>query len=285
MVLAMWAFAIEDMLIKAVANTVPTGVVLAIFGLGGMLIFMLLTWRRKEAIIHPAILSRPILLRAACEVTGRLFFILAITLTPLSSASTILQATPLVVVAGAALFFGEKVGFRRWCAVLVGFVGVLIVIRPGAGSFEPASLLAVIGMIGFAGRDLATRAAPSVLSNMQLGIYGFFIMIPTGLAMQMYTGSVVRIDLVASGLMTGAIVFGVIAYQCLTIAMRTGDVSVVAPFRYVRLLFAVFIGAVVFDEQLDMAMLLGGVIIVLSGCYTLVHNRWSIASEPKRDFV
>ena len=283
MVLAMWAFAIEDMLIKVVANAVPTGIVLAIFGLGGMLIFMLLSLRRREAIIHPAILSGPILLRAVCEVTGRLFYVLAITLTPLSSASTILQATPLVVIAGAALFFGEKVGFRRWCAVIVGFVGVLIVIRPGVESFELVSLLAVIGMIGFAGRDLATRAAPSVLSNLQLGIYGFFIMIPTGLAMHMYTGGVVRIDLAASGLLTGAIIFGVIAYHSLTIAMRTGDVSVVAPFRYTRLLFAIFIGAIVFDEQLDMTTLVGGLIIVLSGSYTLIHNKLNITAASKLD--
>ncbi len=283
MVLAMAAFAIEDMLIKAAADSIPTGIVLASFGLGGMLIFIFLTWKRGETIFHHAALSRPILLRAVCEVTGRLFFVLAITLTPLSSASTILQATPLVVVSGAALFFGERIGFRRWCAVLVGFVGVLFVIRPGLGSFEPASLLALVGMIGFAGRDLATRAAPAVLSNMQLGIYGFFVMIPTGLVMHLYTDEAVTVNTPAWGLIAGAVIVGVIAYNALTIAMRTGEVSVVAPFRYSRLLFAILAGVVVFGEQPDVMTLIGGLIIVLSGCYTLVSDRRNVTTETRAD--
>lgn len=70
---------------------------------------------------------------------------------------------------GAAIFFGEKVGVKRWLAVLVGFIGVLLIIRPGLDGFEVASLLAVVATFGFAGRELA----PRVLSNMQLGIYGF----------------------------------------------------------------------------------------------------------------
>lgn len=281
MVLAMGAFAIEDMFIKAAASTVPVGMVLAVFGLGGLLIFMCLTQQRGEAIIHPAILSRPVLIRAICEVTGRLFFTLAITLTPLSSASTILQATPLVVVLGAALLFGEDVGLQRWLAILVGFAGVLIVVRPGLNSFEPASLLAVVGMIGFAGRDLATRAAPPALSNMQLGIYGFFILIPTGLVMLLYSGESVTIDWAASGLMLGAIVFGVVAYNALTIAMRTRKISIVAPFRYTRLLFALLWGAVVFGEQPDALTLVGGLIIVLSGSYTLLTTRRRITTQTR----
>ncbi|MEH6822386.1 MAG: DMT family transporter [Motiliproteus sp.] len=285
MVLAMAAFAIEDMFVKAAASSVSTGIVLALFGLGGMLIFSGLTWRCGEKIIHRAVLSRPMLIRAVCEVVGRLFFVLAITLTPLSSASTILQATPLVVVLGAALLFGEKVGLQRWCAILMGFAGVLIVLRPGFGSFEPASLLAVIGMLGFAGRDLATRAAPPVLSNRQLGVYGFLILIPTGLVMHLYTGEAVNLDLASSGLVAGAVIFGVVAYYALTIAMRTGDVSVVAPFRYTRLLFALFLGAVAFGEQLDTMTLAGGLIIVLSGSYTLVHNRWNRATATQTELV
>ena len=95
MVLSMAAFSVEDMLIKSASTAVPIGLILMLFGLGGMLIFILLTWQRGEIVLHPEILSRPILLRASCEVLGRLTFALAITLTPLSSASAILQATPL----------------------------------------------------------------------------------------------------------------------------------------------------------------------------------------------
>ncbi|MBN4075336.1 MAG: EamA family transporter [SAR86 cluster bacterium] len=273
MVLSMAAFSIEDMLIKAAASTVPIGLILALFGLGGMLIFTLLTWQRGEVIFHPEILSRPILVRASCEVVGRLTFALAITLTPLSSASAILQATPLVAVVGAALIFKEQIGVMRWFAILLGFVGVLVIIRPGLAGFEAASLFALIATLGFAGRDLATRGAPSVLSNMQLGVYGFFVLIPTGLGMLFYNSEPIQLDLVVIFQIVGAIVFGVAAYYALTIAMRTGDVSVVSPFRYTRLLFALIWGGLVFSERPDMMTLLGGLLIIVSGSYTLIQSR------------
>jgi len=273
MILAMAAFAVEDMFIKAASVNMPTGLVLALFGLGGTLLFMLLTKQRGEPIIHPALLSKPILLRAISEITGRLFYTLAITLTPLSSASAILQATPLVVVMGAALLFGEKVGLKRWLAILVGFIGVLMIIRPGLEGFTPASIFAVIGTLGFAGRDLATRAAPPVLSNMQLGIYGFFVLIPTGFALMIYSGDTFSFDPGASLQILGSIIFGVIAYNALTIAMRTGDVSVVTPFRYTRLIFALILGVFVFSERPDLMTLMGALLIVVSGGYTLVTNR------------
>ncbi|WP_290703994.1 DMT family transporter [Amphritea sp.] len=273
MVLAMAAFAIEDMFIKASANTMPIGLILMLFGLGGMLIFIFLTWQRKERVLQPSIMSRPLLIRAGSEVVGRLCFALAITLTPLSSASAILQATPLVVLLGAAIVFGEHIDFKRWLAVLIGFAGVLMIIRPGLDGFNPASLFAVISTLGFAGRDLATRAAPPVLSNMQLGVYGFFVLIPTGFILQLYTGEPLVVNFEAGYQIVGAIIFGVIAYNSLTIAMRSGDVSVVTPFRYTRLLFALILGIIIFDERPDLMTLIGGMIVVLSGGYTLLQSR------------
>lgn len=280
MVLSMAAFSIEDMFIKAAANTVSIGLIMALFGLGGMLIFMILTWQRGESIFNTEILSRPILVRAGCEVIGRLTFALAITLTPLSSASAILQATPLVAVIGAALIFKERIGAMRWFAILLGFVGVLMIIRPGLAGFEAASLFALIATLGFAGRDLATRGAPLVLSNMQLGVYGFFVLIPTGLAMLFYNNESIQLDLIVSSQILGAVIFGVAAYYALTIAMRTGDVSVVSPFRYTRLLFALIWGALIFSERPDMMTLLGGMIIIISGSYTLIQSRRFLKINP-----
>ncbi|WP_435234665.1 DMT family transporter [Psychromonas sp. PT13] len=281
MVIAMAAFAIEDMFVKAAATSVPIGLILVLFGCGGTAIFVLLARQRGEQVFHPAILCRAIFLRVLCEITGRLTYALAITLTALSSASAILQATPLMAMIGAGLFFGEKINLRRWVAVFAGFIGVLMIIRPGLDGFEVASLFAVVATIGFAGRDLATRAAPSVLSNMQLGIYGFFILIPTGLGMLIYNEQTLALNTIASLQIVGATVFGVGAYNALTIAMRTGDVSVVSPFRYTRLLFALIIGVFVFSEQLDIMTILGSLLIVSSGVYTLMHSRKQKKAVPK----
>jgi len=174
---------------------------------------------------------------------------------------------------GAALLFGEQVGHKRWLAVLIGFMGVLMIIRPGLDGFEATSLFAVIATLGFAGRDLATRAASPVLSNMQLGVYGFFVLIPTGLAILIYQNEAIQFSATAAIQIIGAIVFGVVAYNALTIAMRTGDVSVVSPFRYTRLLFALALGIFIFGESPDLLTILGSLLIVLSGGYTLVQAR------------
>jgi len=273
MVAAMAGFSVEDMFLKSAAASLPVGQILMIFGAGGMLGFALLAARRGERILHPAILSPAILIRCVFEVAGRLFYTLAIALTPLSSASAILQATPLVVVMGAAVIFGERVGWRRWTAIAVGFAGVLIILRPGLDGFTPLSLLAVLGMLGFAGRDLATRAAPPVLSNLQLGVYGFAMMVPSGAILLAVSGGAALPSALAAGQLAAATVIGVLAYYALTSAMRMGEVSVVTPFRYTRLVFALILGATVFGERPDAATLLGSAVIVASGIYTLLRSR------------
>lgn len=275
MVLAMAAFALEDMFIKSASQSLPVGQILIIFGLGGMVIFMAMARAQGQRMVHPAICTRPMVLRSVAEVTGRLCYTLAIALTPLSSASAILQATPLVVAAGAVVFFGEQVGWRRWVAIAVGFCGVLLVLRPGVSGFEPASIFAVIGTLGFAGRDLATRAAPPSMSNNQLGIYGFAMLIVAGAVALGWTGGASWPSPLVWGQLAAATVIGVIAYNALTGAMRSGEISVVAPFRYTRLVFAMVLGVLVFGERPDAWTLVGSVVIVGSGLFTVLRERYA----------
>ncbi len=272
MVAAMAGFAVEDLLLKIVARGMPVGQILMIFGLGGALAFALLAQIRGERVLHPAALSRAVAVRAGFEVTGRLFYTLAIALTPLASASAILQATPLVVVAGAALIFGETVGWRRWTAISVGFLGVLVILRPGLDGFSVLSLLAVIGLIGFAGRDLATRAAPPALTSLVLGVYGFAAMVPAGAVLLAWTGGAVLPGVAVAGVLAVTIIIGVAAYFALTLAMRTGEVSAVTPFRYTRLVFALILATVFLGERPDSWTLAGAAMIVASGLYTLART-------------
>ncbi len=270
----MAGFAVEDLFLKIAARSLPVGEVLIVFGAGGMAAFAVLARRRGDRVLSPAILSRPILLRAVFEMAGRLFHTLALAAVPLALVSTLLQATPLVVVAGAALLFGERVGWRRWAAIAVGFAGVLIVLRPGTEAFSAAALLAVAGMAGFAGRDLATRAAPPAMSSLALGVYGFAAMVPAGAAVLAATGTApVMPGAGAAAALAGATVVGVGAYYALTQAMRSGEVSVVTPFRYTRLLFGVALAAALLGERIDAATILGSLLIVGSGLYTLWRAR------------
>mgnify|MGYP005991628251 CR=1 FL=1 len=213
-------------------------------------------------------------IRVVFEISGRLFYFLAITLTNLSAATVILQATPLVVVAGAAIVFGEKVGWRRWFAILIGLCGVIVIIQPGTDSFSPLSILAVIGMIGFAGRDLASRAAPQTLSTSALGFYGFLAVVVAGALVAVWQGTAFnRPDIATSLNLIGAILAGAAAYACLMRAMRIGEVSAVTPFRYTRLLFGITLGVLLFDETLSSTMILGAGLIAFSGLFILWRGK------------
>ena len=274
MVASMAAFAIEDSLFKAAAVTVPVGQMLMLFGVGGAIIFACLALWNKEPLYHADVLSPPMRIRMCFEITGRLFYVLAVAITPLSSATAILQATPIVVVAGAAVFFGERVGWMRWAAIVVGLIGVMIVLRPGTDAFSPLSILAVIGMLGLAGRDLASRAAPKTLSTVLLGLYGFLTVIAAGGIFALWQGrSFVWPEGQAAAFILGAICIGVFAYTALMKAMRTGEVSVVTPFRYTRLVFGVGLGVLVFGERLDGATIVGCLLIVATGLFIIWRGK------------
>ncbi|MDC0738240.1 DMT family transporter [Cognatishimia sp. SS12] len=274
MLAAMAGFAAEDALLKSVAQALPIGQLMVLFGLGGALCFAALARHQGAALFLRDVRAPIMQLRFGFEFTGRLFYVLAIALTPLSAATVILQAAPLVVVAGAAIFLGETVGWRRWTAIALGLLGVLVIIQPGAESFTPLSLLAVLGMLGFAGRDLASRVAPKSLGTATLGFYGFLTIVLAGLAYGGWQGLAPRPLSAATALaLLGAILVGVASYSCLMKAMRTGDVSAVTPFRYSRLIFGVALGLLFFKEQLTPEILLGSGLIVLAGLFILWRGR------------
>jgi len=273
MIGAMAAFAVEDTLFKAATHHVPVGLALLIFGGCGALIFACVAVYRRESLLPTGGLTRGLLIRGLFEFIGRLFFGLALAFADLSTTSAILQATPLVVVAGAVVVFGERVGWRRWLAIAIGLLGVMLVLRPDGASLNPTALFAVLGMLGFAGRDLTTRATPQSVTNAQLGVLGYVALTLAGGTVHLAIGTPLAVPATGPALqLIAAAVVGVVAYSSLTAAMRTGDVSVVTPFRYTRLVFALALAMVVFGERPDAMMLLGSALIVGSGVFTLARS-------------
>lgn len=274
MVLAMLGFAIEDSIIKQMGTALPVGQILVLLGIGGSVVFAGVVLAQHRALFERAMLAGPVLARGVGEIFGTICFVSAIVFTPLSTASAILQATPLVVTLGAALFLSESVGWRRWAAIAVGFIGVLMIIRPGLEGFSPLSLFAVGGVLGLALRDIATRKTSANLSTMQLSFLGFLVLIPAGLVLLAITGQrFAPMDTRLILLVLGAISIGVFAYYGIVAAMRVGEISFVSPFRYSRLIFAMIIGVVFFGERPDALTLLGSAIIVASGIYTVLRER------------
>lgn len=273
MVAAMGGFAVEDMFVKLVAENLPTSEILLILGIAGTSIFGIWGTLRGDRFFTPAMFTGTMLLRNLGEMIGTVCFVTAISLTPLASASAILQATPLAVTLGAAVFLGAPVGWRRWTAILVGFFGVLMVVRPGLDGFQPASLFAVASVIALATRDLCTRVAPPAVSSIVLSAYGFGMMPISGLLLLPFVDAPQIPTLTESSFLFGALVFGVLGYYALICATRMGDMAVVTPFRYSRLIFAIGIGIAVFGEKPDRWTLIGACIIIGSGLYTLLREQ------------
>jgi drug/metabolite transporter (DMT)-like permease len=165
------------------------------------------------------------------------------------------------------------VGWRRWLAIITGFIGVLIVIRPGLEGFRPASLFAVQGVIGLSIRDLATRAMPPQVRSMVLSAYGFGVIVPAGLVMMLFEAPPVLPGAAQSGFIAAALIVGPVGYYMIVAAMRVGDVAVVTPYRYIRLVFAMMVGVLAFGEVLDFYTLLGAAIIIGSGLFTIYRER------------
>lgn len=283
MIAAMAAFAVEDALFKSVASSFPPGRATVLFGLTGLLIFVLWSLVAREPVLVREMVRPRLLVRSGFEIGGRLFFALALAFAPLATTSAILQATPLVVIAGASLLTGTRVSPSRWAAVGLGFAGVLLVIRPTPAEFDATALFAVAGTVGFAGRDLATRMSPPTVTARQLGILGFLVVTAAGAILSLWDHAPLRWPTGPEALRLGlAGMVGVLAYQSLTRAMRTGDVAVVTPFRYTRLIFALAFAVVLFGETLDGWSLAGMALIVGTGVFALLPGRGNAPVERRR---
>lgn len=269
----MAGFALEDAGIKLLAPQMSLGLIVLCEGLLGAVWFGLAARRAGRVPLPLSAVSRTLVVRSGFELTGRLFYALAVVFAPISLVSAILQATPLVVVPVAARMFGETVGPRRWAVILGGFIGVLIVLRPGLSGISLTSLLALVGMLGFAGRDLATRASPPALSNDQLGVAGFGVLALSGALMLAVTQHLTLPGASGWALFAGLSVVGIFGYDALTRAMRTGQVGAVTPFRYSRLIFALVLAVTLFGERPDLPMVLGSLLIVGCGLVLLVPSR------------
>ncbi|SEK30433.1 DMT family transporter [Roseovarius nanhaiticus] len=273
MVVAMAGFAAEDLFVKLLSRDLPVGQMLMMLGAGGCAVFAIAARAQGARLISPVLLTRSVMLRNLGEIIAAVTYVTALAMADLSTVSAILQATPLAVTLGAALFMGAQVGWRRWSAILVGFGGVLMIVRPGFDAFDISSLFAVVSVIGLAIRDLATRAIPASVSSMQLSCYAFGTMVPTGALLLAFSGGAAMPDATAWAYLLGALIFGVLGYYFIVGAMRIGEIAAVTPFRYARLLFALILGMSLLGERPDLWTLLGAAIIIASGLYTLIREQ------------
>ncbi len=267
MVIAMAGFAVDDLLIKVLSASIPISQILIITGLATASAFTVVGLITKTPMLLPDLWSKAIIVRTVADMFGGLFLVASISLMPLSTVSAILQATPLIVTLGGALVFKEQVDWRRWLAIIIGFVGVLLILRPGSNAFQPASLLAVLGTLCLAIRDISTRVIRARIPTLTVSTYAFLAYALSGLIATPFFQPFVAPTGHQWLLLGGVILAGGLSYNAIVLATRLGDMSVISPFRYTRLLFALILAVIVLNEQPPWQTLIGAAIILFSGGY------------------
>lgn len=273
MMAAMAAFVLNDTLMKLVSANLNLFQAVFLRGIGTTLLILAIARWQGVLRFRPARRDQRIMVwRTLGDMGQMICFLTALFHMPIANVSAILQSLPLAMTLAAALFLKEPVGWRRYTAIFAGFVGVLLIVRPGSEGFNIYSLVALTTVIFVVLRDLSTRQLDRAVPNI-------FVTLVTSLAVTTMSGvasvvqgwnSVAQGDLV---LLAGAAFFVSFGYMFITMAMRVGDIGFISPFRYTMLVWAILVGLFVFGDVPRPLTLLGAAIIVCSGIYTFYRER------------
>ena len=273
MSIARVAFVTNDALMKILFADMEVFQAMFLRGSIAVPIIAFLAWYRKCLLVRFTIIDFVLLcVRAAAQIGMATCFLTALSHMPIANVSAIMQAVPLSLIVVAALFLGESVGWRRWSAVVIGFCGVLLIIRPGTDGFDIHTTLAV-GAVAFATiNDLVTRYLPNRVPALLAALF-------SATAVSMFSGAMIL------GLPWQAVTpfnWLILSFCGLTIAagyffqvmtMRYGDLSFVAPYRYVGMVWAIVLGLLIFGEWPDAFTAIGTLIVVLTGLYAVYREQ------------
>jgi len=272
MSLAMLGFVLNDTIAKTLAGTMNVGQFIAIRGVFASIIIAALVVMMGKWHDMPKSLSRPVLTRTVFDVISTFLFILGLFHMPLPNITAILQAVPLVVTLMAAAFLGEAVGWKRLSAILAGFAGVLMIVKPGGEGFNTYTLLAIACVFTVAIRDLVTRKLDSSTPSIIVAFANAVCVMIGGVIWMAFDGvepvSTENLARIALGS-----VFLVAGYLLTVISLRDTEVAYTAPFRYTLIVYALILGYVVFGDVPDAWSLAGIVLIVGSGLFTLYREQ------------
>ncbi|MGZ3215685.1 DMT family transporter [Paracoccus sp. T5] len=269
MTLSMMGFSCNDAVIKFVTQDMPLYQAITLRGLFVMAALVVLASRSGGLQWRIDRRARmPMILRLVGEVASTLLFLNALQRMAIGDLTAVMQSLPLVVMLGAALFFKESLGWRRLVAVGVGMAGVLIILRPGSGTFGIWSLVALAAMLMVALRDLATRQFGREVSSTTIAFYAAVLVTLTGFLLSLAQGWIMPdVQHVLLLILSGS--FLTVGYISAVAAMRVGEISAVAPFRYTSLLAAILLGLVVFGDWPDLWTWVGSGLVIGAGIYTI----------------
>lgn len=281
MTASMGSFTLNDVFVKLLAVDLPLFQIVFLRGVltTAMLVALAMWFGQLRFNLQPGDRAK-LGWRTVFEIGAMVAFLLALVNMPIANATAILAALPLSVTVAAALFLGEPLGWRRISAVAIGFLGVMLIVQPGSDGFNIWSLCALLAVFVITGRDLVTR-------RFSAGLPSLGVAVVTAAAVGIFGGVLsafqtwAPIGLREAALIALASVFIIGGYLFSIMVMRVGEVSVVAPFRYTGLVFALVFGFLFFAEWPNGIALTGAAIIMGTGVYTILRER-AVAARMRR---
>ena len=263
------AYVLNDAVMKLVFSEIEFFQAIFLRGLISLPPLMILAFITKSFLQKYSTKNKRLLIvRIVAEIGTTVTFLTALKYMPLANVTAILQSLPLAITMAAAIFLGEQVGWRRWSAILIGFAGVIIIIRPGVTGFNSYSLLALAAVILLTVREISTRMLDSKIPTVSVALSTTFgTTIFAGL--MLFSSEWNYVGLFSWVLIILAAASVSVATLLSIVAMRTGDIGFVSPFRYTSLIGALILGILLFGEWPDVITIIGALIIVFAGVYSL----------------
>lgn len=282
--IAMLAFTLNDACMKLVTQSLPLFQAITLRGVvttaGLLLLARVQLGPGAGARLWPQGRdSRIVALRTLAEVLATVTFLVALTHMPLANLSAIMQSLPLAVTLAAALIFGDPIGWRRLLAISVGFVGVLLIVKPGTEGFDIWAMLGLASVVAVVVRDLSTRKLSRGVPSVAVAVWSGVAVTLLGLAGVPFQGWQ-AVGLAEAGLILAAAANLIVGYVTVVMVMRGGDIGFIAPFRYMALFWAILLGYAVFGALPDRWTVIGAAIVVATGIFTLWRERRLRAPKP-----
>lgn len=272
MALAMLAFITNDTLVKFIGKGVPLGEILLVRGVFAALVIGLIAWFNGGFRHLRRTLTLAVAVRTLADVATTFLFLNALLHMPIANVTAIVQAVPFTIVVLSALFLGERVGVRRISAVIAGFLGVLLVVKPASSDFNAYALYALAAMFSVSLRDIVTRRIPSDVPAVLIAFSNASAIAAFGAFYAAFEG-IEPLTAFETGVLMACALLLAAAYTFMVLAVRLADVSLTAPFRYTIILWSLLAGYLVFGDVPDPIAFLGIALIAGSGLYTLVRER------------
>ena len=273
MIISMASFAVGDTFVKISGTFLSPAQIMFFLIAGGLIIFAIIAKFKGENLLDSRAFSPVLLIRYLAEMIGLVAMIMGLTKIPLSVVGTVTQASPILVAAGAVLFFKENVSWRRWSSIVMGFIGVVLVIQPGSQNLDYAVIWAVVALVAFSIRDLVTRLTPPDIPSASIATFTMIAAFPFTAGWVFFGGEKFFPPEIDWLVVASMIILGSFGYLLLITSLRLGELSAIMPFRYSRIVFLLILGVLVFGERPTTSMLVGAALILISGVYIMWREK------------